>query len=95
LLFSRQSDGGSLDHDLMARFEEKHWSSLLSRYGTVTPTALSRQPLLRCGLGLRRAAQLATLAKIDASTVSRLEASGHRAARGQGCRDPRIESAWS
>jgi transcriptional regulator with XRE-family HTH domain len=30
-----------------------------------------------------RAAQLATLAKIDASTVSRLEASGHRAVRGQ------------
>jgi hypothetical protein len=44
LLFSRQSDGGSLDHDLMARFEEKHWSSLLARYGTVTPAALSRQP---------------------------------------------------
>jgi transcriptional regulator with XRE-family HTH domain len=30
-----------------------------------------------------RAAQLATLAKIDASTVSRLEGSGHRAVRGQ------------
>ena len=30
-----------------------------------------------------RAAQLATLAKIDASTVSRLEVSGHRAVRGQ------------
>jgi len=42
LLFSRQSDGGLLDHDPMARFEEKHWSSLLARYGTVTPAALSR-----------------------------------------------------